>query len=698
MSWPTFYIPAAASFTPSGPTVGYAAERCGSSITFDLDVDFPGISVDDYVLYFVRIDDGAHGALLANPTSATPNRFIDQDSAVKPIWWETGDQDFKVDSNSSNRQGCLWACVYGGFVTATTQDVTFTRSAATYDLCGFAVAYRGISKRQPVDYMSGCNSEGNISAIPYTVSYAHRGHLLPALKTHNTTDALVFWALAENDTSFHGAPMDFYGNRSVLEDFTYFAQSRWDNTVNNEIHWHAWTEQIPVTTGAPVNMLDWDDIAAGGGGGGFVSAAWNLVNCTTGTSTISNGEFQTLIGSSGTSTTHYAYQDVTLEAGETYFLSMGAWDDTSSTGSPGLSIVDPDGVETGMVYKTSGAPNTFIVDQIGNEPAVMFDPTMEISGIPAECPMFFGFAYTPTQTGTYRVKVHVYRTTGGTTVQASYTGAASILIYPRMVSLTKGRLGVGADIDAGAGYRNYVTTGVYNQPSYGSQSWGWGCSLTEDDAVLNEVELVPHTWPAAPGHSGGPAWADDTRLVINEDKWQGSREFEAFVLTADRWVFPTYRLTENGSDTTGKYYFEATWTTASTGSWGIGVQWQSGRIYIGEQSDNDIAPYRWRSSSSYTLPTGSTRTGTPTSPASGNVLGVAIDYENQVVIFYKNGVEDWRATFPSAWNDAGGIPLRAFFNGVSGTTGNFPALTVNFKGPFSYKPSGFVAYDWANEA
>jgi hypothetical protein len=445
-------------------------------------------------------------------------------------------------------------------------------------------------------------------------------------------------------------------------------------------------------------MLDWDDVTTGGSGGGFNGLAWTLVNLTVSSTSISNGEFQELVASTGTATTHYAYQDVTLEAGETYFLSMGAWDDTSPISAPGLSIVDPDSVETGMVYKTTAAPNTFIVDQIGNEPSVMFDPTMEISGIPSECPMFFGFAYTASQTGTYRIKVHVYNVTSGTTVSGTFTGSSTKVIYPRMVSLTKSRLGIGSDIDNGANYRNYVTTGVYNQPSYGSQSWGWGCSLVEDTATLRPAELVPHTWPAAPGHGGGPVWASDARLGTVEDRWQGSREFETFILNADRWVLPSYRLTEGGADTDGKYYFEATYSTASTGTWGVGVVNPSGRLYIGETSSTDISPFRWRTSAQYSLPTGSTRTGTPTTPSPGDILGVAIDYVNEVIIFYKNGVEDWRATMPAAWGDSGGIPLRAFVQGVSGSSGNFPALTVNFKGPFSYKPSGFVAYDWANEA
>lgn len=85
--------------------------------------------------------------------------------------------------------------------------------------------------------------------------------------------------------------------------------------------------------------------------------------------------------------------------------------------------------------------------------------------------------------------------------------------------------------------------------------------------------------------------------------------------------------------------------------------------------------------------------GTYSTYGTGDVIGIAIDFPNNECSFYKNGTLVATCTATT-----GDYPRWLWIQAGVGVPGRTDTFTANLTGPFLYKPSGYQAWDWNNEA
>lgn len=169
----------------------------------------------------------------------------------------------------------------------------------------------------------------------------------------------------------------------------------------------------------------------------------------------------------------------------------------------------------------------------------------------------------------------------------------------------------------------------------------------------------------------------------------------------DKWVWPGF-----GG---GKFYIEFTINTLSSSAadWPAfiatpGIQ-RSAFAGLSAFAGSNDPPYAFPSSNGFygwTVngkrcdPTNGRTTG-GTTLAAGDIVGVAIDFENLEVKWYKNGTLDHTDTFGTSFE----LYPWAIGFGLSNAASNIAVqITVNAAGPFGgRKPAGFAAWDWTNE-
>jgi len=127
--------------------------------------------------------------------------------------------------------------------------------------------------------------------------------------------------------------------------------------------------------------------------------------------------------------------------------------------------------------------------------------------------------------------------------------------------------------------------------------------------------------------------------------------------------------------TSGKWYYET--TMLSGVSSGLG-NW----VRVGRRFSTSYNAFLWRSNGNTTGLTGSPTFSTY---ATGDVLGVAIDVDNEQATFYKNGV--LQGTGAYSYTTAGGEPIHigGYANVTSSTAFNFGQRPFAYSAPSGYK-------------
>lgn len=683
--WPTFFIPAVLA-AAGGPFVNQTSEICGNSITFDLDVDMPGIKAGDYVVYFVRINNGT-----GNSSSTVHDQMILQPSEVECLWQEPRYNNHK-QSYSSQMTNSIWANVYGEFITDTTATRTFTRNSTEYGLCGFAFAYRGVNRKRPVTYMESLTGDVSSSGLPYAGVIINRGFAHPAVKTNSADVAWLFRMVSAQRTTgvaFSSSPGTYTGDRSI-NGTEYTAQSAINSAAAVYAAWKAWHEEAPLAD-MPVNLLPWDTVTNGGSGTeGIYATGWTLSGVTLSDTVVGSEQLQRIYGN-GAAGAHNMYVDVTLTEGETYFYSAIINHSDAPNAGCALVIENPSAVEEGFSFVTGGFPGLTLRSQIGTHSHVPFMIAPDSDGIPSSITGLVGMAYTAGATGTHRIKFALTDTSGN----LSWTAPGTAFMTIMQLQLTQGRLGVGGPDGVSPGWRNWISAGV-DACDVRGEYCSFAFSFNKDTDSFAEAKMEAH-WPeATPEATAYPEWTNaTTKLATNNDEILGAVGQFADRVVADHWVFPTYRTTPEGSPVTGKYYAEITVGTKGTCNPIFWVLHTSSKKRQTEDS-NDGQATGYASNATTYVPQGCSASATPATFTTSDVIGIAIDYSLERTTFYKNGVEQFYVTWPAAWQDAGGMPMRIAADiERNGTPVNF---TFNMKGPFTYKPTGFVAYDVFNDA
>lgn len=685
--WPTFYIPSGNVYLDE-TYVNQSSEICGNSITFDLDVDLPGIQAGDYVVYFVRVNNGGD-----HDSATVHERMIQQPAEVECIWQEPRYNRHK-QSFESNMANAIWANVYGEFITDTTVTRTFTRNSTNYGLCGFALAYRGANRLRPVTYLESTAARVTGGTLPYVGTEINNGVVYPAVKTNSTDVAWVFRCMHGQRAafgSFGGTPGTYYGDRS-LNGSVYTAYTSVASAVGYHAAWRAWHEYGTLSE-MPVNLLPWDQVTtAGSVTEGIYTSGWNLNGVTRANDDTGSYQVQRIYGN-GSAGTHDLYCDVTLTAGEQYFFSVMLHGLDDASVYTALIIENPSAVEEGFTFAPEGYPGISLYNKIGTHSHVPFMHTPDADGIPVDMTGVVGMVYTAGATGTHRVKIAMADKFASGAL--SFVASTASYISINHAQLTLNRLGVGGPDGVTAGWRKWISAGIEDTTTYGQYCSMAFCINRLSDSFA-EAKLEAHYPECSPEGTFYPEWADfSTKLAINADEIIGQNGQNINRVHADQWVFPTYRTTPEGSPVTGKYYAEITVDNITPGTLSVWTEHTSSRKFQTEDTTYGQC-IGYGSTGGTAVPEGCTASATPASFTTGDVIGVAIDYSTERTTFYKNGTEQFYVAWPTAWMDGGGMPLRLAFN-LGPSTGS-PAFTVNMKGPFTYKPVGFVAYDVFNEA
>ena len=129
--------------------------------------------------------------------------------------------------------------------------------------------------------------------------------------------------------------------------------------------------------------------------------------------------------------------------------------------------------------------------------------------------------------------------------------------------------------------------------------------------------------------------------------------------------------------TSGKWYYETTMLSGVSGSTGNWVR-------VGSKFSTSYTAFRWRANGGTTGLTGSPTFSTY---ATGDVLGVAIDVDNEQATFYKNGV--LQGTGAYSYLTAGGEPVHigGYADVASSTAFNFGQRPYAYQNPGTNRPS-----------
>ena len=161
----------------------------------------------------------------------------------------------------------------------------------------------------------------------------------------------------------------------------------------------------------------------------------------------------------------------------------------------------------------------------------------------------------------------------------------------------------------------------------------------------------------------------------------------------NRPIYPYYYATEDATSATiGKYYWEITLQNGTdNNSCAFGIM--CGRkVEPNELRDAGGGCIYQGNGTIFELKLGNSYSTGNATLGTGDVLGIGVDYDNAVVRFWVNTVEQTSVPFSSI-----GL-ISQDFRAYAEETMDLPTgFTMNLTGPFNSKPAGFVAYDWTNE-
>lgn len=180
----------------------------------------------------------------------------------------------------------------------------------------------------------------------------------------------------------------------------------------------------------------------------------------------------------------------------------------------------------------------------------------------------------------------------------------------------------------------------------------------------------------------------------------------SYVAYTNRMMLPRYCATEEAtSRTTGRYYCEYTVdeNPDATDTSGNNARVMVVPIIYNPQTtvllnSRLYTYYNWTGDIGGN---GSTESTGNASWASGDIIGIAVDYLNSQIDFYHNGtLQDSVSMFDPSYTYSmmDQVPHKIVVVHALGSRADHNSGHFNFSGPFTYtKPTGFVAIDWQNE-
>lgn len=406
-------------------------------------------------------------------------------------------------------------------------------------------------------------------------------------------------------------------------------------------------------------------------------ASWT----TSGISVTRPDTYYTALNTAGAgSIQHYAEQSITLAAGEkvTFFVAMKQGATYSGDMCCHMYVVDPNNNERGVFYQYDTGPRNVYraayLDPLADRGTVWHAGmwAWDNDGIPSTDGFPIVIWITAPVSGTYKFRIGPAHGASGTSTSFVATGGRSVWI--KHAGLRKGFHTPRFIPTGGGAVSNVPASGMIDNPGYIMDY-----SVKPYDGQHFTLVINPSwiRYPAARIVQDLTASESFNSVIEKTDNnfkvtgnWLGDDAL--CVVTADKFVSPSL----NGAY--GKYYFEAQVTQVIHGSNTYG------------QCVAVVAPaFGWPNAGQYFNPgywydryqdDGAAWT-------TNDVVGVAIDYENLQVKFYRNNVLRKTVSIPN-------VPLAAAVQSPWTYMGQTGIWTVRMRPPFTYTPpTGFVEYD-----
>lgn len=402
------------------------------------------------------------------------------------------------------------------------------------------------------------------------------------------------------------------------------------------------------------------------------------------------------IWATGTSGTHYLEKTISLTGGEKY-----TWASLFNFGTGSslvMSVTDPNGDERAGECGRSGSVDfihRLYIDETGDHGTNWLTQTYACheDGAPSDTGGWFALHFIAPATGTYTLRLYLTSGYNGSIPGGlTYAGDGAHSIDLRHVGLRRGYV-TPMLVETGTGP---VTGGSATKRTQG-RGWLNHPFRTADKSSVHyryQIAINP-AWSGLPlarlnaamiGENDASA-DDRTSSTGLETQYRNfGSDDSTGAIAVDRLIYPT----KNG--VAGKYYFESTVTSPTT-AMAIGVAPIGCPIPTGDDTPSRGYGYGVVLSGATTTPDSFTNSDISITNTTGDVWGVAVDYDAGTVKFYQNNV--LKKTMNLLNGSVGGttadLPLRAVLACSGSNAGKW---TLNLRGPFVYGlPSGHAAYD-----
>jgi hypothetical protein len=540
------------------------------------------------------------------------------------------------------------------------------------------------------------------------------------ISPRRANSAVSFQVVARPHTGAAGPMLD-YATADKLQPFSYLSGVNHAHSSGS----NRWDIQFGrCTRGAADNQLaSVSAIGSYAPEGNVGKVNLNAVDKIRSGSTVKyEREFRTV--NTGSSQPHYLSKDVTCEAGKRYWVRFNLCA-RASAGTDyywAATVSAPSGGLTGSAFfaTTVSASSSTLSGQIGTLAPSRGARGGGYSGLPDYCSKEGWFCFDAAETGTYQIRFYVVRqTTDLLSWSAGASGVTALECYFGGVAVAEGYLPLRSSTDASAQPSLAQFQGLTPGMSYDFQP---SQRLNTPSDVLQPAlsgELVIAGTPLNEVKLWAPKGSSNLTRALNSDllsytnafprpwrNWddEGGGLARHYGFMADRPVHQKYDL--GAGEQNGRYYWEITVTGTVSGTntcFGIVPPMAA----HGPAFTSTNPSWVGRRGNGSTAEAGAfTSAGTVSALATNDVMGFALDIPAGTLALYKNGSLE-RTIDLTAYSlfPAQLATKSVYWAAVGAGQSNFDFATdpefsfsCNFKGPFTYsKPSGYVAYDYANE-
>lgn len=676
--WPTFHIVGGA-VVEGDDILAYGVCKTSTSadhaITLTPATNLPGIQDGDYLVVWLYCGRATESRYCFTPLSG---------------WTVISGRSQRSDASAAN-----YLCV-GRFYNAST-DSAYTwnheRSVNT-TICLQAFAYRGISRRYPVDQIQGVLTLGNggWGYLPdHQTMWGRRRRI------HHASAVVAQAIMYRSSSTGPMLPLTAanYLGGGTLDVGSYGFASN--------MHLDCFHERVGAS--ALENLLVNQVMNGGEIGAAGMSAVNIIVEDVDHPDGGRKSDLLRVTGG-GVSAHHYLAHNVTLTEGQQGFVlaRLGGYVSYSTDHRWIVAVVRPDGIIVGQAFSinSNGVAVSTLVSM--EDPDLWFGQGCDYSGLPSWKSFYAGIAFTANETGTYQIRLYPIKETatglsynpGSSDSYATQLGfygcSCAIGHMPDMIA-------TGDPAGAGLNDGNIVPNAVWKfgttDRAYYTDAYGSGFVLNKAALTAFQAPILLPVYP----ETVNPVMLSSTAMSGTVQPYRHAEE-TGLHLMSDRVLLPYYRMTEGGADVQGRYYWEVEVGTTSKAEHRVGfctessmTMWYDGLVsLVGPgivcRGDNRIY-------------VGQTHVAGTGNWFAGDILGFALDIVGNYAAIYRNGDLKWSGALSSiAGVDQACFRVFCGLEDESGGVGITPCqFSFNFTGPFAYaKPSGYSAFDPFNDA